>query len=670
MPSPSRSSDPEIRAHLDQRAIELLRSVRQRFRVYGSELGAREWAPFDVGEVADFVDCFEPMVEALVLAHRKVGYSEEQLRRAVFACMEKAVHTQTSDTSRGPEYNAKPDLPATYPWMPSTLFQKDEFTSALKSKITEIISTRSEPGADAVVKISGPADVALIPERDWLFVAVSNAVPAVHGRIDLPLQILKDHLTREFISPEIAWEELSGIPSDERYSSELRRWISNELAHLSQPPGDVEEPAIDALRNLLQSPDDKRRREGVKMVIDRILAPPEMKDYEAAKRNAQRFGQLGRPRMRAGENAFKLGNDQTIAVEPVPTNQSFVPPAIHYDPTFPPPDIMQEAYTFIKDALRAWGFKGPEPEHVFWIAWLKQCGWRGQPNFMTASIEHCKVFAGHLLGEGREQDAAVFARAAVELGALQARADARISDLLAQQVRVSSPGRGDEKPDELSTSPRSTKTGHDSTGSMESDNAGGRVLPARLFRKTGEFWTLRFSGEEQPVSVKHRLGMEYIAQLLRSANGAIRCRELQSMMGSISSPSPSTDEEQRSGLSTEGYRDEILDEKAKREYGKRLKEIEAELDKATRNQDRARIENLNEEQQAILDELRAAVNVRGRSRYFKTPDERARKAVSAAIASALQSIEKHHATLGEHLRSRIELGASCRYNSDGIAWDL
>jgi hypothetical protein len=87
--------------------------------------------------------------------------------------------------------------------------------------------------------------------------------------------------------------------------------------------------------------------------------------------------------------------------------------AIFTDPRFPPPDIWQEAYVLIKEALKAWGLKGSEPENVFWNRWLEQCNWHGETNFLRASIEHCKVFAGHLLGEGRNEDAAVFARVAI-----------------------------------------------------------------------------------------------------------------------------------------------------------------------------------------------------------------------------------------------------------------
>jgi hypothetical protein len=76
---------------------------------------------------------------------------------------------------------------------------------------------------------------------------------------------------------------------------------------------------------------------------------------------------------------------------------------------------------------------------VFWNRWLEQCNWHDETNFLRASIEHCKVFAGHLLGEGRNEDAAVFARVAVGLEKLKAKAGARIKDLIAQQLNPERP---------------------------------------------------------------------------------------------------------------------------------------------------------------------------------------------------------------------------------------
>lgn len=109
------------------------------------------------------------------------------------------------------------------------------------------------------------------------------------------------------------------------------------------------------------------------------------------------------------------------------------------DPAFPPADIWKEALPLIKDALEAWGFKGEEPEHVFWNRWLRECNWHGEANFLSASIEHCKIFANQLVGQSRKEDAAIFARVAIGLKKLKEKADTRVDDLLSEQLNRDRP---------------------------------------------------------------------------------------------------------------------------------------------------------------------------------------------------------------------------------------
>lgn len=125
---------------------------------------------------------------------------------------------------------------------------------------------------------------------------------------------------------------------------------------------------------------------------------------------------------------------QTMSPGFAPSRRSSGSVAVFTDPRYPPPDIRQEAYPLIKEALKAWGFKGSEPENAFWNRWLDQCNWHGETNFLRASIKHCRDFAGHLLGDSREDDAAVFARVALALEKLRDKADARLNDLIARQV--------------------------------------------------------------------------------------------------------------------------------------------------------------------------------------------------------------------------------------------
>jgi hypothetical protein len=70
---------------------------------------------------------------------------------------------------------------------------------------------------------------------------------------------------------------------------------------------------------------------------------------------------------------------------------------------------------------------------VFWNCWLTECKWHSKADFLSASVEHCKVFASQLLGQDRNDDAVVLARVAVGFQRLKDVADARISDLIAAQ---------------------------------------------------------------------------------------------------------------------------------------------------------------------------------------------------------------------------------------------
>jgi hypothetical protein len=135
-----------------------------------------------------------------------------------------------------------------------------------------------------------------------------------------------------------------------------------------------------------------------------------------------------------GEVPPSAGTEQSITSFAIPSGQVMGNVAVFTDPKFPPPDIWQEALPLIEEALRVWGFKGSEPANVFWNRWLAQCNWHGETTFLNASIKHCRVFAGHLLGEGRDEDAAVFARVALGLEKLKDRADNREKDLIARQI--------------------------------------------------------------------------------------------------------------------------------------------------------------------------------------------------------------------------------------------
>jgi hypothetical protein len=126
-----------------------------------------------------------------------------------------------------------------------------------------------------------------------------------------------------------------------------------------------------------------------------------------------------------------------------------------------------------------------------------------------------------------------------------------------------------------------------------------------------------------------------------------------------------------SELSTKpSVRGPVLDEKALNAYKERLGEIDREMAEAGRNNDAGRSGQLREEKELLIEELRNSRALGNRARQFIDDGERARKAVSRAINDALKSINGHRPQLADHLRTRIERGASCCYKGDGIAWEV
>ena len=79
------------------------------------------------------------------------------------------------------------------------------------------------------------------------------------------------------------------------------------------------------------------------------------------------------------------------------------------------------------------------------------------------------------------------------------------------------------------------------------------------------------------------------------------------------------------------------------------------------NADIGRAEGLQVELEALTAELAHATGLRGRSRSFTGPEERARTAVRKAIKRALDAIEEADPEIGGTLRASIRTGYRCCY---------
>ncbi|MGD9530690.1 MAG: hypothetical protein AB7V44_28435, partial [Pseudonocardia sp.] len=114
--------------------------------------------------------------------------------------------------------------------------------------------------------------------------------------------------------------------------------------------------------------------------------------------------------------------------------------------------------------------------------------------------------------------------------------------------------------------------------------------------------------------------------------------------------------------------DPVLDEAARRAYRVRLAELDAAIEAAVSAGDRARAED---ERDALVRELTAAVGLGGRPRRLGDETERARKTVTARIRDALGRIDHEHPALAAHLRASVRTGTSCRYDPpEPVRWRL
>jgi tetratricopeptide (TPR) repeat protein len=117
--------------------------------------------------------------------------------------------------------------------------------------------------------------------------------------------------------------------------------------------------------------------------------------------------------------------------------------------------------------------------------------------------------------------------------------------------------------------------------------------------------------------------------------------------------------------------DAILDERAKARYRHRLGELDREIDRALGRHDDDRAAELDRERQAIIDELRRATGLSGRSRRLGDEGERARKTVTARIRDSLRRLDQRHPELARYLAATISTGITCRYQPSGdVTWRL
>ena len=182
-----------------------------------------------------------------------------------------------------------------------------------------------------------------------------------------------------------------------------------------------------------------------------------------------------------------------------------------------------------------------------------------------------------------------------------------------------------------------------------------------VFRREGEYWSVAFDG--RMVRLKDSKGLRYLTRIISHPGHAFHVLDLVAgEHGQTGGAMAAT--ESGATLPALGDAGEMLDERAKGAYRRRLAEIEEDIEEAQALEDDERQAQAETERDFLLRELSRAVGLGGRDRRAGSASERARASVTRAVRAAMDRIRDHHQALGAHLDQTVRTGVYCAYVPD------
>ncbi|WP_328398602.1 AAA family ATPase [Streptomyces sp. NBC_00390] len=178
-------------------------------------------------------------------------------------------------------------------------------------------------------------------------------------------------------------------------------------------------------------------------------------------------------------------------------------------------------------------------------------------------------------------------------------------------------------------------------GAGEPAPAAAKESPTRAeFRRNGAVWALAFGG--RAVHMPDAKGLRDLHTLLAHPGDDLPAVVLLDPEGGEAAVAA-----RRFGG------DPVLDEEAKSRYRRRLAQLDDEIDRAGARGDDDRAAAYDRERSALLEELRTAAGLGGRTRRLGDEAERARKTVTARIRDTLRKLDALHPELAAHLREVV-----------------
>jgi hypothetical protein len=170
-------------------------------------------------------------------------------------------------------------------------------------------------------------------------------------------------------------------------------------------------------------------------------------------------------------------------------------------------------------------------------------------------------------------------------------------------------------------------------------------------RSLGGVWSVSFA--RLTVQVRPLKGLDDLAVLFSRPHQQVHCLEL---IGSSDF----------SGDALPG-----LDERGRREYRARIRELQEAIDEAHSAHDLLRAERAEAELDSLVQQLSAAFGLSGRPRQQGSAVERARSAVTWRIRAAMKKLGDVHPDLGRHLENAVRTGTWCTYRPEtAVEWQI
>jgi hypothetical protein len=163
--------------------------------------------------------------------------------------------------------------------------------------------------------------------------------------------------------------------------------------------------------------------------------------------------------------------------------------------------------------------------------------------------------------------------------------------------------------------------------------------------RAGDLWRVQYG--DVTLHIRDARGVQLLARLVERAGEEIHVLALASDEGAAWLGETSTGD--------------VFDEKARRSYRDRLRELGEEIAEAERNADRGRLERLERERAMLQAEIARAVGLGGRARKGGSATERARVNVQRRLKDAIARIAEADAGVGRFLERAVRTGTFCCY---------